>query len=909
MTTDKIVITVVVALFGVGIASTARADDSSEQKAKTAANSLEALELRIQAAAKKVMPSVVAVESGIKQMNRGPYKAFASGVIISADGVILSQFHVSHTANLNDPQQSHKPGKKLKVILHDGTESEAELLGADRIHDLSLVRLTKPGPYPFAPLDPQVAVSLGDAVLKLGHPNGYRVDRVPVVRFGRVLYSEKNSAISDCRVIGGDSGGPFFDLDGRLVGIIHSSANMDSLELGLVPRTRMLTAFLSNAVIADRLESMRAGKMTETELAKIDRSKPALAAAKWSQGSEARSAFRAAITPSRNSVVAIMDGRETVGLGTVVGDGLVITKASTLPVDPKCRLADGTIVNAAVLGADPGFDLALLKVKVNGLRPVEWSDQLAVPVGSLLAAPGLQEYPLAVGIVSVSRRNLNGPFPAKLNTPQKTPAELPEILGSPVRGRGYWVEHVEGRMAMAGVQPGDVILSIADTPIRDHPDLAASVRGRFAGEQVSVRATRAGKSIGLTMTLRANQLRAFGGRSDDFPTILEHDLALNDFEYGGPLVDRRGKVIGIAISTGPAGGMAIPGDCVVKLLPDLLSGKRRDVWNKLPAQAVATKQAAGAPVTMTVDELKKKLKERGEQYKSLSVDYDLVVEANVEPKLLMTWGLFTIRDYQERVFTAFAGSRRAGRVTVEGNRQHFAPEDEIAPDPLAPPEVAKLIEKRRQVVAVRKERGDSRRLLAIEVSSTNEYIFDGEKCYNRSSERGPLFSICSSESYNHNCMYLANVGLRPADPKPSRELQKSQQQVHFPENFELYEKCQIRPTEESVDGAPCIVMEAERRQNETDNRGLQIDKIWFDPNVGFAPRKWEQWKDGILTVRITNSDFEKYEAGCWLPWESAVGIATPAWSQPEFRNKIAFSYRIKVRKVRVNDVPDAVFKQ
>ena len=42
---------------------------------------------------------------------------------------------------------------------------------------------------------------------------------------------------------------------------------------------------------------------------------------------------------------------------------------------------------AEVLGADPGFDLALLKVKADGLRPVVWSDEATVPLGSLHGGP------------------------------------------------------------------------------------------------------------------------------------------------------------------------------------------------------------------------------------------------------------------------------------------------------------------------------------------------------------------------------------------------------------------------------------------------------------------------------------------------------------------------------------------
>lgn len=60
-------------------------------------------------------------------------------------------------------------------------------------------------------------------VVALGHPGGYDSRRTPPLRFGRI--SRKNMGgflVSDCTLIGGDSGGPLFDLDGNVVGI-HSS--------------------------------------------------------------------------------------------------------------------------------------------------------------------------------------------------------------------------------------------------------------------------------------------------------------------------------------------------------------------------------------------------------------------------------------------------------------------------------------------------------------------------------------------------------------------------------------------------------------------------------------------------------------------------------------------------------------
>lgn len=52
-----------------------------------------------------------------------------------------------------------------------------------------------------------------------GHPGGYQRGRKPVLRFGRVLHNEKSVVVTDCALVGGDSGGPLFDMQGKVIGI------------------------------------------------------------------------------------------------------------------------------------------------------------------------------------------------------------------------------------------------------------------------------------------------------------------------------------------------------------------------------------------------------------------------------------------------------------------------------------------------------------------------------------------------------------------------------------------------------------------------------------------------------------------------------------------------------------------
>lgn len=111
----------------------------------TNVSSLRTLDAQVREATRKALPAVVAISS----LKGG------SGVIISEDGLVLSQAHVTHgRAGIGfDPQNLAQPGSKTTVILHDGAQREAVLLGADMEYDLSLIKIVPPGPYGYTPLD------------------------------------------------------------------------------------------------------------------------------------------------------------------------------------------------------------------------------------------------------------------------------------------------------------------------------------------------------------------------------------------------------------------------------------------------------------------------------------------------------------------------------------------------------------------------------------------------------------------------------------------------------------------------------------------------------------------------------------------------------------------------------------
>ena len=178
---------------------------SAPTVAAAVSDSLVQLEKQVQEVAKRAIPATVCV---LNPPGSG------SGVIISEDGYVLTASHVSAGAR-ND---------KVRLILSDGRQVEATALGANRTRDAAILKIDEPGPWPHVPMGRSSELKEGDWVIALGHPGGYERGRTPPVRLGRLLGNVDGpfGLITDCTVIGGDSGGPLFNVRGEVVGI-HSS--------------------------------------------------------------------------------------------------------------------------------------------------------------------------------------------------------------------------------------------------------------------------------------------------------------------------------------------------------------------------------------------------------------------------------------------------------------------------------------------------------------------------------------------------------------------------------------------------------------------------------------------------------------------------------------------------------------
>lgn len=374
------------------------------------------MESRATRAIQKTLPAIVAVGN---RFGRKPENVLwegerlASGVIIREDGLILSQYHVSHTGLVdfeNTGLRTYgKPGDTVDVILHDGCRLEAELLGGYQHADISLLKLKEPGPYPYLDFANNGSAVLGDWVIKLGHPLGFQPSRGAVARLGRVVYVNPVNLVADCMTSGGDSGGPIINLDAQIVGLVQNSDM--PVEIAKVASDRgFAISYMTSAKIRGKLETMLASKIPHDTTFEdfyqrqrmYEETKNILGTAEARNGSVVRSSWKPIAESNKNSVVEVLGtDHKQVAYGTsITTDGWILTKASVVPEYPSCRLPNGEIVGARIVGTDRMLDLALLKVNAMGLAGVQWSKSEVDQVGALVMTMGSNSEPIAVGVVS-----------------------------------------------------------------------------------------------------------------------------------------------------------------------------------------------------------------------------------------------------------------------------------------------------------------------------------------------------------------------------------------------------------------------------------------------------------------------------------------------------------------------------
>jgi len=243
--------------------------------------------------------------------------------------------------------------------------------------------------------------------------------------------------------------------------------------------------------------------------------------------------------------------------GTVVSaDGLILTKASELDQvsDYVVRIGTKKYRDVKVLATDAQWDVSLVAVDAEGLKPVDLKGESEVELGTWVVANGASERRFRrprPGIVSAKRREIPGGTPAVLGIRFKMEDQKLLVLE---------VTKDSGAQK-AGVKKGDLITSVDTMTIESEQSLVEYLRNKAPGDELKIGIEREGKPLELTVALvarhelyggpqnRNDQMSGeFSARRTSFPMVLQHEVMLSARSVGGPLFTLEGKFLGMNIA-------------------------------------------------------------------------------------------------------------------------------------------------------------------------------------------------------------------------------------------------------------------------------------------------------------------------------------------------------------------------
>jgi serine protease Do len=349
-----------------------------------------------------------------------PMHAQGSGFIISPDGIVLTNAHVVDGA------------KEVTVKLIDHREFKAKVLGTDKASDIAVLKIDAHA-LPFVRIGNSDQLSVGDYVLAIGAPFGLEETATAGIVSATARSLPGDGAVpfiqTDAAVNPGNSGGPLFDATGAVVGInsqIYSNSGGYQGVSFAIP-INLAEGVEQQIVKTGKVEHGRLGVNVQS----VDQS--------------LAQSFKLSM-PTGALVAKVEPNSAAARAGLMAGD--VILKYNGTPI------ADAGSLSVRVSGTAPG-EKATLEVMRNGKTMT-----VTATIGSASAA-------------TVAENGEAAPPGTHLGMTLRslTPEER-EQAG--VSG-GLVVESATGRAAEAGIQPGDVVLSVDGTPVQSVAQLRALV--------------------------------------------------------------------------------------------------------------------------------------------------------------------------------------------------------------------------------------------------------------------------------------------------------------------------------------------------------------------------------------------------------------------------------------------------
>ncbi len=225
------------------IKNTASASISDVTNVSNAAGSIAANNVLSQGSsvtsiAKKASPSIVGIRMTVVNQSGRFYDTQASagegsGVIISKDGYIMTNYHVVSYA---DPKNERSRSTTLEVFLPDKRQAEAEFIGGDSQNDLAVIKINLDNITP-ADLGDSSELQVGELAVAIGNPLG--MDFMGSVTAGVISALDRTITIddktlgliqTDAAINPGNSGGALLNSQGKVIGINTAKISVSGVE-------------------------------------------------------------------------------------------------------------------------------------------------------------------------------------------------------------------------------------------------------------------------------------------------------------------------------------------------------------------------------------------------------------------------------------------------------------------------------------------------------------------------------------------------------------------------------------------------------------------------------------------------------------------------------------------------------
>jgi serine protease Do len=418
----------------------------------------------ITAAVAKVSPSVVTVQTeAVSQAPQDPFDFFfgraqprtssglGTGFVVRADGVIVTNAHVVAGAT------------KVSVMMRDGTVYPATVLGLDETNDIAVVRISAKG-LPDVKIGNSNNLVIGEWAIAIGNPFGFYLgNSEPSVSVGVVSATQRNLVSpsegqasyfdmiqTDAAINPGNSGGPLVNADGEVIGVNSSifSPSGGSVGLGFAIPINRVARVVDDLINHGKIRSPWIGVRLKQS--------------------------------------ASANPRDLIAQGAVI--------ASVTPGSP-----------AASAGLEPG-DIILREGNRAVRNPFDWSAALLdLRVGSpaqLHIKRGTREFDVSVSVSDLPE--VNAPkvqVLRELELVTVTPA-----IAAERRTRyqyGALIYNISQLISdQTGLQKGDVILQINNSPIRSAQDAARVIDATGGRAYLRVAVERQGQLFVTEFAIR-----------------------------------------------------------------------------------------------------------------------------------------------------------------------------------------------------------------------------------------------------------------------------------------------------------------------------------------------------------------------------------------------------------------------